>query len=329
MREHTSFSSLKLLDSSPSHYRMYKDNLLDKESTRVMDLGTAIHCYLLENEKFEDACAFSEFAAPEGKYAKAIEYLVETMDMYSDYSYRIDNPWFMLAIEYADLKGRPDTIIKKLEEDPYPQYFDHLVSNKGKLVLGNKEYEAIMQVSKAVQNHKAAANLLDDSRSEVFTELQIVSEDPRWPFNIKGLVDIVKVDHENKKVHIADLKTTNYSAHSFESTILNRKYHAQVSLYASLVRDYLQLPDYSYHCYIIAAQTQLPWSVEVYEIGGLALSEAKAYLKDKLETLKWHYDNDSWDYPKSYHETDGVIYTNLGYEVDKNSGLSSTSTRQE
>lgn len=47
-------SSFKHLERSPSHYRAWKDGLLDAKTTDAQNFGIAAHCAILEPERFAD-----------------------------------------------------------------------------------------------------------------------------------------------------------------------------------------------------------------------------------------------------------------------------------
>ena len=51
---HVSHSSLSALKVSPQYFQKYINRELKQDDSRYLDLGSAIHCYILENSTFND-----------------------------------------------------------------------------------------------------------------------------------------------------------------------------------------------------------------------------------------------------------------------------------
>jgi hypothetical protein len=148
---------------------------------------------------------------------------------------------------------------------------------------------------------------------EVFNEVEHhwkLSEDAR--FTMKGILDRVVVDHDEKSVWLIDLKTTSKSVYSFQKSYVQYNYHRQIALYSAGVMNLLQekgvkVEGYSLQVIIVAVQTTGQYECAFYRPSKSSLEKGREEVEALLQKLEWHFDNDLWDYPREYYEGDGTL----------------------
>lgn len=143
---------------------------------------------------------------------------------------------------------------------------------------------------------------------------------------IKGALDIVRINHKDKTVQIADFKSS-YSAHNFIGSIKQFGYCDQLSFYDFLLREWL-IEEGKYPSYtilppvniVIDIRDRVPYVYE-YSWADIALaadgngaflyslyqthdhnSRVKRGWKKSLDEIGWHWENNLWLKPKELYE---------------------------
>lgn len=226
-RTYLSVSAIKAFAKSPNHYLQYvSEHRL--EPTPAMVFGSAVHCYILEPNRFADRY----FVAPQ-----------------------LDRRTKAGREKFAELQHE----------------------HEGKEIIQPKEWDRLQLVANAVNNNKAAADIL---RGATATEQE--KEVPIEGVPFKGIADILGPNW------VCDLKTTiSASPDSFGRSAANLGYHLQGAAYCAI----WQVP----HFYWIAVETEAPWNVQVYRQHPDALAKSDRRLRELIH--RWN----AWDgTPASY-----------------------------
>lgn len=72
--------------------------------------------------------------------------------------------------------------------------------------------------------------------------------------------------------------------------------------------------DWKFEVYIVATQTNGYGDTAVYTPSDTDIIRGLRESNELLAKMKWHFDNDMWDYPMEYYLNDGVIILNLDDE---------------
>ena len=144
----------------------------------------------------------------------------------------------------------------------------------------------------------------------------------------KCLLDIVLIDHEEKKVYPIDLKTTSRSALGFESQVLKWSYYLQASYYYYAMK-FVAEKDKSYTDYtvqpfkfIVLSQKDInrPYIYNTTE-EELVCGKDGGYInrwdtevrgwKQLIKDLQWHIKNNKWNYSREVYENNGEVELNI------------------
>jgi len=325
--EHVSHSSLSALKVSPQYFQKYLNRELQFKS-RYLDLGSAIHCYILENSSFNSRYIISDVPVIGGMMGKFLEELVknEKFICSSPYDSTEDTPGELV---YDSLEALYDhcyaisgfktplaTVIKKLDNPETSGYLSFLRNAAGKYTLSQEEMETILQCAASAGRHAVAGKILNPVEAEPEKEIL-------WThlgFKVKSIIDNLILDKEKKMVTVTDLKTTSKNPYSFIRSYTSYGYYRQIAIYKMAVLDYLEKlgedpMEYDFKTYIVALQTTGLCECVVYEPDSTDLSIAIDEFESLLARLKWHQDHNHWDYPMEYYNNNGVIKIKLSDEA--------------
>ncbi len=326
--DHLSHSSLSALKVSPQYFIKYKNKELNK-SSKGFELGSAIHCYILEHDKFDSRYVVADIPVIGGMMGTFIETMVEneafvastlydsTEDTPSEFVIHSVDELYETCYSKAGFKTPLAGVIKKLEKEENKNYLEFLRKSKGKEVLSSEDYAIIEQCAASVAGHAVASNICNTSElnnAEAEKELSWTYKD--YPYLIKSIIDNLILNKENKLITIVDLKTTAKSVYNFMGAYSSYGYYRQMAIYKEAVNWYLselgEDPlEYDIKSYIVVVQTTGLCECVVYEPDSFDLSIAIDEFENLLERFKWHQDHNRWDYPMEYYSNNGVIKIKL------------------
>tara|TARA_R110000824_G_scaffold21263_5_gene79467 strand:- start:894 stop:1922 length:1029 start_codon:yes stop_codon:yes gene_type:complete len=339
--DHVSHSSLSALKVSPLHFQKYLSREL-KTDNKSYDLGSAIHCYILENSSFNTRYVVSDVPVIGGMMGKFIESLIEnekyliettydsTEDTPKDFILKDKDELYEHCYDIAGFKTALTTVIAKLDKAENKQYMDFLKRAEDKIVLSQEDMEIVLSCSETIKAHSLASYVLNTaelSGAEPEKELLWTHKD----FKVKSIIDNLILNKERKLVTIVDLKTTAKSVYGFSRAYSSYGYYRQIAIYKLAALDYLKSlgenpMEYDIKTYIVAVQTTGLFECVVYEPDSLDLSVAVDEFESLLARLQWHQDHNHWDYPMEYYNNNGAIKIKLSDEsisrIKESSGYS-------
>ena len=316
---HLSHSSLSALRVSPKHFIKYKSRELDRDN-KAFDLGSAIHCYMFEQDQFDNRYAISYNNPVGGMMGKFIEAYVEAeaviINEHMPKQLKIDGYQTLheLCYDKAGFKTALETVLKKFNSDENQAYFKFLKENSGKTVLSHDDMTTVMTCHESIVKHEKASDLIFPTSGDKKPEFEI-----SWIYKdltIKSIIDNLILDVENKKVNIIDLKTTSKSVYNFDRAYFTYGYYRQMAIYKLAVNSYLKTPginvqDYDITSYIVVVQTTGLHECVVYKPTLPDMSFGMDEFDSLVERYKWHVDKNLWDFPKEYYDNNGIINLKL------------------
>lgn len=160
-----------------------------------------------------------------------------------------------------------------------------MIGNLGKKNEGIKK--SFKDIALAVNEIKRTDIYQDLNEKNSFKELYLKA--PYKDFEISGIVDVLKFDHENRIIEIIDWKTANNFEDIFDKNVRAyfdwwAHYREQLSLYAWLIAqnyDEYALAGYSIKGTIVGFTKKLPINIKIVEIDFGLLAE----ISDKFLVL--------------------------------------------
>lgn len=222
---------------------------------------------------------------------------------------------------YGKGSYKPERIIKELTEKG-GDYFELLKTIGDKVVISAMDNMTALNQAEVLRNHaRTKPYFIQQEGETLLFQLELFvphhefdgpraslidasSENPGIVFK-KGALDIVRINHLEKTIQIADFKTS-FDAHNFLSSIKKYGYCRQLSYYHDIINDWKEVnyPDYEIIepiNIVIDKECSEPYIYE-YEFADLEV-EKLGYDNEKgrregwetaLATILWHLDTNIW-----------------------------------
>lgn len=329
-------SDLTLLSFSPLAYYNKKNlNPLEEVSKSYFDLGSLVDALLSEPQEVIDKqfAIDSNINKPSDKLLDLCNQIVKEVYEYTNLL-GISNPKLLedplIILDAREKTGynknlKEDTLINKVLE--YKDYMLFKLENYNKVIIDSNTYNKAHEIVNSLLTNDKISKILDNCKQK---QLEIY-----WNYNeedCKSKLDFVKVDEVNKEINIYDLKTTSDYVYSFPKSIIKFRYDLQGAFYVSALYEYYSnnpellkddLIKYTFNFYFIVESTSYPGTPLLYKlsekdlscgVSGGILKSNKIKLKgfvELIDDLKWHKENNLWEYPREVYENNMEIETNI------------------
>jgi len=315
-------SSLNWLNTSPRYFWMMFNKELEQENLFIYKKGTMVHSYILEPKEFDKQYVFLDYDSPKSQQQK---------DFCSNVArFKKGKKEEILVRAYKDCYATKESDEKVLEkakllEKQFKNYIKYIKISTIKTVLSKNSLEKLENIKKEISNHKIAQSLLINESNSLFgnTEKYIIENELKiyWNFlgvDCKSMLDRLIIDHENKIIKLVDLKTTS-AFEDFNDKLFEYRYYRQLSFYWLAIYSYwkamswpedeskFNIDEYKKETYIVAINMKEPTEVKVYDISPTTLNKGLDEIEKAMKELKWHFDNNQWEHPRSYYEGTGTI----------------------
>ena len=303
-----SYSGLNKLLYSPSLF--YKHYILQQREEKLESYlidGKVIHCLLLDDGSFDKQFILTPTSLPTGNTRLVTDKVFEVFDPENpDLSYYNDK--ILTILKDINLHQSLKTDQQRLDKiltDESKSYWEFLKIKGDKILLDNETLTRCNEAITALRNDSKVCHLLglltDEMENvEVYNEDGMKAE-TEYPFGLKGFVDNVKVDKDNKILYINDLKTTGKTISDFKETIEFYNYWAQAAIYDRLVRyKFSDLLDESWTVVFNFVVIDKYNQVYPFQVSEGTMMEWQLKLEQKLKEAKWHYETRNYKLPYEF-----------------------------
>jgi len=305
-----SYSSLNKLIFSPKLF--YTQYVLKQKEEKVESYlieGKLIHCLLLEEENFSKQFIISPLKVPNVSN-KAVIDKVFALNTNEKAKLNELTKEIIEALKEIDLHQSLKTDEQRIAKVLNPEnemYFEFLKQRDNKIIIDQQTYDKCKRgVEQIKQNQSVSKVLITKSEWELvecFNEYPLSYWDPEYNFGIKGIIDNVVVDHQNKVVTINDIKTTSKSIVDFADTVSFYNYWLQCAIYYSLAKNCIlkDIKDKEHwkvkfnfivydtyeqvYCFQVSENSQIVWNHK---------------LSEKLEQAKHFFQNGDFSLPYDF-----------------------------
>lgn len=326
--EHLNYSLLKQLDKHPS-------NVISNEEVwnEGMEFGDIVDILATNPDSFDEKYAIINFEKPSGQVLQLADYVYNL-------AIRNNEGFDKILYESHVLQGIDDLGIfktpkddnkrkTKLEENNFWDYLAFLFESEGKRVIDSDRYMECEIAVSSLQSHPFTAGYFHSIPSDVqvFDQVPFFAELSGVKFKV--LVDRLLVNLNKNIIEPVDLKTGWSEVENFPYTFFNQRYDIQCSLYTDVItygkpenealraileqNKNINIEPYKF----IVINSKPPYNCAIWSpdkrvlnhgrIGGRLYPSGKhrkGYVRLATE-LKWHQDNDLWDYPKEIYDNNG------------------------
>jgi len=303
-----SYSGLnKLLFSPKVYYKHYVLQQREEKLDSYLIDGKVIHNLLLDDGSFDKSFILLPSTLPTGNSRLVIDKIYnlvkEGPGLLSNYTAEILDILKQINL-HQSLKTDEQRLAKIVTEETI-SYFEFLKVKGSKDLIDSETLQRCNEAVDVLKNNSKATELLGTYRSEMENtkihnelELSLDSSVALRSFGLKGIVDNIKVDFDNKIVYINDLKTTGKTISDFEETVKYYNYNLQAAIYHRLVKEKLKdsiNADWKivFHFIVVDKYNQ----VYCFEVSTGTMQNWQSELDLKLAEAEWHYKNNKYNLP--------------------------------
>lgn len=328
-------SSLKLLDYNPRKFYQYQEKWLSGEGEQqeqtpneAMKFGSLVDCKLLTPKDFDSQFIVNTAVQPTGQMLTFVVAYFALEQNFIDFHKRepsiaeVDT-MFIQAYNTAEFKRDSKEKVMERFKVEGMDYYTFLKMSKGRMVVSSEQNQAAEAIIGQLKTDEFIGPILSpvEVLKEVKTQLPVFGELTvdfhEAGLKLKGLLDLVSIDHENKTIQPFDLKTTGEA--NFITSYNTRRYDIQGALYSYLLRfwqsenkmsDYQQLPFTFITVYTNGNSPELfemsKAQIELGTNGGLNSYgwKVKGFVQICADYY-WHRSNNKWNYSKEVYEYNG------------------------
>lgn len=310
-----SYSSLNKLMWSPAvFHQLYVLGIKDEKTDTHLIQGKIIHALLLEPEKFQDNFIISPDNLPTGNPKIVVDRIFSHhQELAKNGDQRTMLSEFMDAIidvmkdmnYHQNLKTDQQRIDKILTAES-ENYWNFLRAKGSKTLIDQQSYDFCMNAVDMIKTDKQLCSLLgcdlnDFDNKEVHNELALSLDIPNRTFGLKGIVDNLVIDHDQKVLYINDVKTTSKDLKDFPETIEFYAYWMQAVIYCTMVGLYFSnLMEMGYRIKFHFIVIDRMFQTYAFPVSESTLSSWLTRLDNQLDKAEWHYTNKSYDLPYEF-----------------------------
>lgn len=336
----TSRSLLVALKDHPKKAKKMMEYGSNEESEALL-LGDAFDTLMFDgeevfNEKFHISTMNNPLPSKQSYAGKLMDAMLQLLkEGYSHFPTLYD-----LSYDRIETKtSNKEKIITEFEKENGHLYVQYLIDNWTKTVISQDQYDQLVKMKYQVLdnqfvNRYFVENPIKDAESyhenncDLFYQKAILWEEKG--VECKALLDIIEVDHNKKEITPIDLKTTFVSDHNFDGSVLKWDYVHQAGFYMMGVTKWrdINYPDYNIKNFrFVFVDKNCNFEPAIYQVSDKDLNISIWGGKTKsgypvrgimglIDDLKWHMENDLWEYRKEVYESNGVIISDLYDNVD-------------
>jgi hypothetical protein len=315
-----SYSSLnKLLWNPVVFHQLYILGLKEEKTDAHLVNGKLIHGLLLEPEKFLDNFIVSPDNLPTGNTRTVIDRVyAHHVEVAKNGDERENLVEFTNAIldilKDMNLHQSLKTDVQRLDKMLTPEavnYWHFLRSKGNKTLIDQETYNYCGNAVEIIKTNKVVCKLIgcdvnEFENKEVFNEIKLSCNINTKPFGLKGIVDNLVIDHDEKILYINDVKTTSKDLKDFPETVEFYSYWMQAAVYASLVvSKYYHLIEAGYDLKVNFVVIDKMYNVYPFLVSKSTLTSWLTRLETVLDKAAWHYTNNNFNLP--YEFAQGLV----------------------
>lgn len=245
-----SYSGLnRLLYSPGAFYQHYVLKQREDTTDKAMAEGKLIHCMLLNPETFTDEFVVLPNSFPSENPKRVMERLhahiseayreiTDTRETILPYLENVQNALLDILKDenlHQTLKTDQQRLDRMLT-DKNMEYLDFLLKKKDRTVVDKDMVQFAERVRETFMNNASMRHLTGVSLSSgVYNETEVVMFSDDYLFGIRGIIDNLVIDHEQKVIRINDLKKSSKPLTAFPETVEYYKYWMQAAIYKMIV----------------------------------------------------------------------------------------------
>jgi len=310
-----SYSSLNKLSWNPqAFYQMYVLGNREEKTESYLVNGKIIHALLLEEDKFNDQFIISPGKLPNDSTRMVIDRVfAHAQELQANGDQRTEFTDFSDAVldvlKDINLHQSLKTDQQRIDKMYTPEaisYWEFLVSKGNKTLIDQETYDFCKTGVDLIKMNPQICNLIgcnlnEFDNKEVFNEIPLECNINNKSFGLKGIIDNIVIDHDNKMIYINDIKTTSKDLKDFPESIEFYNYWMQAAIYSTIIAiKFINLIDGGYQMKFHFVVIDKAYQVYPFPVSENTLNSWFNKLTDTLEKANWHYTNKNYELPYDF-----------------------------
>jgi hypothetical protein len=214
-----------------------------------------------------------------------------------------------------------EKLISNFNKDEFWSYLKIKFETKDKIVVTQKESQDAEECVNLLLNHKHTHCLFNNHFENHY---QYKFEYYYKGFHLRGIIDKMSIDHENKIVYMEDIKTGSSRADEFTKSFIKYCYYFQEAVYTKAfdsICEQLGLIGYTlapFKFIFIGRGEKVPHIFEISDkwhnaaINGFTTKAGYKYtgLDENLDLIYYHWKNKLYDFSQEVYENNGSLILN-------------------
>lgn len=305
-----------------------------KKETEALDMGNLVDCLLTVPDTFDNRFfIYTPNDSVKGQNKELVEEMFKiAKSAYNQDTDQIDmgfEEMFRSAFESVQLdkntgeqvkfKGKTwESILSTFQDGPMENYFQELLANVNKRGVSKTQVDMAEAIVNSILSVPVIHNVYNRMDVELHNQFPLYFE--YKGFKMKGLIDTLHINHEEKWIQEFDLKTS-WSTLNFSYNRVANRYYLQEAVYNKGLS--LIYPDYTIRPrkYIIADSKNhiRPYLAATTQehlaqgFNGFKTVGGRVYkgLDELLDEMQWHFENSIWNTTMNIHRNSDEIVLDL------------------
>lgn len=221
-----------------------------------------------------------------------------------------------------------EKLIAKYDTEEFWDYLNIMFEVQDRIIVTSNDYNDAEECVNLLLNHKHSYKLFNNDFENYY---QYKFNFQYKGFNIRGIIDKMSIDHNNKIVYMEDIKTSSSKAHEFVKSFIKYCYYFQESVYSlafDTICKELNLENYTlapFKFIVIGRYEKVPHIFEVSDkwhnaaLNGFKTKSGYKYrgLNENLDLIYYHWKNKAYTFNKEVYEQNGSLILNDDFiEID-------------
>lgn len=209
------------------------------------------------------------------------------------------------------------TLIEKFNNEEFWNYIKAMYEVGDKILITSEEYMDAIEMVSILKTHKYSKDVIINEFENIY---QYKFEIEFKGFLIRGILDLISIDHKNKIVYFTDLKTGKDPAIEFENSFIKWRYYFQGAIYTlaseQIIRS-LGIRDYKLEKFQFLYISKSDKTPLLYKMTDKWISAAMngfninryVYkgINELIDEIRWCWENKEYIVPKYIVENNGVV----------------------
>lgn len=309
--------------------KRFKQQLIDKENGIIEKIkphflfGKIVDFMLTEDSEFEDT--FYVMKSVKMPSDTIIDIVTIIFNEYRDSGELEDHKGAVLEaasrFNYQPTYKEETRFQKIIEAGS--DYFKILQESANKLIISEEEYSKALIACAALKSDPYTKQYLVKTKDVEIIKKPII-EFTFQGIDFKGELDIVTINHSQKKIYPVDIKTMSGHISEFSTSFFKYRYDFQAAFYDKGIREYPIIKKLISEGYVVEyfkflvvekecknSPMVYTTSHEVLKLGALGgtLTSGKKLegIVSAIKRFKYHTDSNEWNYPAEYYECGELI----------------------